>query len=258
MKTTSFKAFSLLEASIVLCIVGIALSLSLPSLTQYAVTKKNNVSIKKLEKIQNLLSAYVYEHGCLPNPSQANINIGISAPHLSRGIIPFSTLGISENDAKDAFQRFYSYIVQQDISCSQNKERNSNQSLLNFCNTPQPTASKSINIKTSRNTSIGLNLGQKNFIAYVLIFHGKSGGGSLNDSGFLQETPHLVKRKNSLSSTIFQECGLDKTCDDHLLWITRNNLVTLNFNTTCAKIIDEDAKQAPIKDTIDNDIEDPR
>lgn len=260
----TFKAFSLLEASIVLCIVGIALSIALPSLTQSALTHKKKASIQKIEKIQKVLAAYVYEHGCLPNPSFAHQNIGISSPSLSKGVIPFSTLGLAENDAKDTFQRFYTYIIQPDLSCTQKNTSSSTQSLLNFCKIPLSTASKSITIITRRHTSLGINLDQKDFIAYLLIFHGESGGGSLTDTGITQGTNHLIKQQNSVSSTRLQECILDKNCDDQLFWTTRNNLVTMYFDTTCAKLKDDEIKQ--ISNTTNttnppstqNDIEDPR
>lgn len=264
LKSKSFKAFSLLEASIVLCIMGIALSMTLPSLIQYTLTHKKSTSLQKIEKIQKVLAAYVYEHGCLPNPSFAHQNIGISNPSLSKGVIPFLTLGLTENDAQDSFQRFYTYVIQPDISCAQKTISTSTQSLLNFCKTPLPTVSKSITIITRRNTSLGINLDQKDFISYVLIFHGESGGGSHTDTGIIQDSNHHIKQQNSISSTRLQECTLDKNCDDQLFWTTRNNLVTMHFDTTCAKLKDDEIKQ--ISNTTNtsnppstqNDIEDPR
>lgn len=214
--------------------------MTLPSLMNYNASSRQTTSLKKIDTIQKILASYAYEHGCLPNPSHSNQNIGISDPTLTRGIIPFSTLGLSEKQATDSFQRFYSYIVQPSLSCSRNSPPTHSLSILNFCKSPVPYASQSIKIKTHRQITLGSNFDDKDFIAYVLIFHGKSGEGSLNDSGLVQEAKHIIKKQNATSFTQFQECTLENSCDDQLFWTTRNNLVTVHFDTTCAKINDED------------------
>ncbi len=238
--------------------------MTLPSIMNYNASSRQTSSLKKINIIQKILASYVYEHGCLPNPSYAHQNIGISSPSLTRGIIPFSTLGLSEKQATDSFHRFFTYIVQPNVACSSNSPPIHSRPILNFCKSPAPSSSQSIKIKTSRHVTLGSNFDDKDFMAYVLIFHGQSGEGSLNDSNRIQEPIHIIKKQNSSSSTQFQECTFEKTCDDQLFWTTRNNLVSVHFETTCAKINDEENARQNLQTENSathsrlNDIEDPR
>ncbi len=143
MKKIKFKAFSLLEISIVLIIMSLTSYGLLKSTTVILARYRNNITAQKVEKIYKTLGLFVARNGYLPYPYIPSNNIkeekGISVSainnadiveHCKRydfvqhdvrsktnldkksiGIVPYTTLGLDEKDVKDGNGNYFTYAI---------------------------------------------------------------------------------------------------------------------------------------------------
>lgn len=139
----SKQGFTLIEVALVLAIVGF-LSISAMTMVSAQIdAARQRATLDKLAAIKHAVSAFVVKNSRLPCPAQANLtatdaNYGVeaaptpgtppactnaetitsdaegnSAPaNLSfRGIVPWKTLGLPEEEAQDGHYRFFTYHV---------------------------------------------------------------------------------------------------------------------------------------------------
>jgi type II secretory pathway pseudopilin PulG len=120
--------FSLLEATIVLGILGVLLSLLWPymrELTERAETQK--VSQNK-ERVLYALANFIRQKGHLPCPSdpKATRNMGIAQKRCkanSTGLVPFQSLGLSRQHATGYGKNLMQYTVNPSLTESPPRQR---------------------------------------------------------------------------------------------------------------------------------------
>lgn len=120
-KNKKIKAFSLIEMSLVLAIMGTLAGLSLPLLLEYKSTQKRQHSKENIDLVLSALGTYGAIHHRLPCPAsktsrgKAAITC-TSSPLLAIGSIPYKTLGLSEAASKDGFGHPLRYAIDSQLS----------------------------------------------------------------------------------------------------------------------------------------------
>ncbi len=217
--------FSLLELALVLVILGIIGGMGLPllkaRLSHSAVVKTRD----NQEYVLQAIAAFVAKNRRFPCPAApqgAGENYGVEprerkcSGSKAEGIVPFRTLGISENFARDGFKRWMTYVVDSNLA---DKEHENNIHLVSggrvivYNEQEQPV----IVDKSSKNP---------NFIALVLISHGESGTGAFVGNGqttkIISEAASSHKRENYDGNFVFIE---SPGTDDVIRWESRDHFL---------------------------------
>jgi prepilin-type N-terminal cleavage/methylation domain-containing protein len=124
----SRKGFSLVEIAIVLVVIGLIISGGLLGLSPVLQSNKITQVNAQMDKIEQALLVYVIQNGCLPCPavpsdvtsttlagqaektgSLAYTGCAGVACQATYGIVPWASLGLSENDAVDPYGSFIDY-----------------------------------------------------------------------------------------------------------------------------------------------------
>ena len=120
--TSRQRGFTLLEMVIVLGIMSSLLA-AFFSFYQPMLTAQSNAATKqKMERVMNALSSYALRVNHLPCPAwpqettstligKTDYNAGHCTAPVARGIVPYVDLGLSEDDVKDGFGHFMTYLV---------------------------------------------------------------------------------------------------------------------------------------------------
>jgi hypothetical protein len=111
--------FSLAETALALFVLAMISSAILSTLSAYRHAQAITMTKTHQERIAYALAAYAVSHGfSLPCPG-AGVESGVaqsdaaSGCKVVEGIVPFQTLGLPESVAKDGFQRYFTYVVNQ-------------------------------------------------------------------------------------------------------------------------------------------------
>lgn len=123
------KGFSLIELAIVLVVAGVILGGATSLIGSYIEGYRYRETEKKLEKIADALARYAQSYYVVPCPGDPNpVTEPWGAPAGSstngdnmtsrcttvgvlQGIVPFKVLGLTEEDAKDAYGNYITYAV---------------------------------------------------------------------------------------------------------------------------------------------------
>jgi type II secretory pathway pseudopilin PulG len=234
----SFRAFSLLEVSIALCVSGIMMGSFISLWSTYNRLQKHQKTQANQEKIFKAIGVFFTEQGFLPCPADpsATSNFGVMRPYcpgiLSQGLVPFRTLGLDESIAKDGYNRWFTYSMESKISY-----RNLI-FLVSICQFFLQTL-RQHTVSDGDMEDIAEALDKKDGIAILLVSHGPKGYGSFLGRGSLQRmaSPGVVlspcKTKNLDGDFSFcikpkaDEVGL---FDDRIFWVTRRNFLMLYTN----------------------------
>ena len=117
--------FTLLEMVIVLGIVSSLLGAFFSFYQPTQIAQSNASTRLKLERIQNALSSYALRSNRLPCPALTNATTSTfgTAPASCSGtgsaiwgLVPFIELGLAQEDVKDGFGRYITYIVAQSMT----------------------------------------------------------------------------------------------------------------------------------------------
>lgn len=119
--------FSLIELAIVLIILGIITGFSLPLFSYHQQQARFTTTKARQEAVFYSLSAYLLLYNTLPCPAdpyatgvpfgQARLQCADHAQAV--GIVPFRTLGLPEEMARDGFKRFFTYAVDPEVTSAQ-------------------------------------------------------------------------------------------------------------------------------------------
>ena len=136
------RAFTLLEMSIVILIIGIMVASILPAITQQTAIEKAKELTQKMDAIEDALEAFRIKNGRLPCPAQPDLarnsdDFGVvaaappdvcaggtlsalqaGADGATYGILPVRTLGLDDDAAFDPWGRAFTYMVSDDIIAS--------------------------------------------------------------------------------------------------------------------------------------------
>lgn len=120
------RGFSLVEMALVLLIVGLLASVFLPATNAMLDNNRRKETRAKLEALEQALVRFVIVNKRLPCPANGalaagNVEQGLEQPHpgtaactaaaLTNGVVPWRTLGLSQDDVTDAWNTMVSYRV---------------------------------------------------------------------------------------------------------------------------------------------------
>jgi prepilin-type N-terminal cleavage/methylation domain-containing protein len=198
--------FTLIEMAIVLMIVGLLLGGLLVPLSMQIEQRHIIDTQKSLTEIKEAIIGYAIVNGKLPCPAQSNLATGnalagVADCSLTRGVLPWATLGVSETDA---WGRRFSYTA--------------TSAFINSAFTLATAGTLSV-----KNASSGSNIASG--IPAIIVSHGKNGLGAYTSSGS-QITPStdLDEVENSNTGTVFVSHETTTTFDDLVHWISPNIL----------------------------------
>jgi len=179
------RGFTLIEIAIVLVVIGLIVSGGLLAISPILQSAKINETKQKMATVETAILGYVIANGCLPCPAvRGAATTGVShdgtAPYTAacgsggactaggNGLVPWVTLGISENDATDAWNHRFSYGVDPVLTNATNDvQRTADGSFPNFGTTGNESA---LIIETLAGVDMGYDA-----IAYVIVSHGFDG-----------------------------------------------------------------------------------
>ena len=114
--------FTLTEMAVVLVIVSLLMGYFLVGGVAFMETQNIKKTEAKLSTIEVALAGYVAINGRLPCPANGQITTGTEdggvggcTANQQYGVVPWITLGLSENDVLDAWHRRISYRVGKDL-----------------------------------------------------------------------------------------------------------------------------------------------
>lgn len=241
------EGFALVEVAIALIVMGIVMGVGLPSFLHYLQWQKIRETKEKQEKIFYSVASFVLQNGFIPlpaDPHERGENFGLSRQSVQssselRGLIPFKTLGLPEDYARDGFKRYFTYIG----GALQKEEVDvSNQS--SFCQS-FPFYPMEVDERRSHGgvSKRSFDLASRNPIVLILISHGESGHGAYYGSaGSIKQTSRLDqagadKRQNASPSLRIVSRALSKKpqdfFDDMVTWVTRDNLMAFYGKSPC-------------------------
>lgn len=195
------RAFSLVELSIVLLIVGIATSMAFSFINRGLKQKEQDTTEQRMDTIEKAILRFVQSQERLPCPAsntltESNANFGIEARinngpatldtctgtlgsgNIQAGGVPVTTLGLPTDYAYDGWNRKFTYVIDQTYANST--------TTYTPCNTATPTcfhygAGGGIEVKSSYEI-VGAPTLTTSAI-YTLISFGENGNGAYRKSG---------------------------------------------------------------------------
>jgi hypothetical protein len=212
--------FILLEVVIALFIMGITFQGGLLFMTQMNQQKKRMETETKRDMVLRTLAAHALIHGRLPwaarqDASPESFGYEDKSHTRQEGILPFKTLGIAESYAKDGYGHYFTYFVAKTrpalltVSPMENYCRAQAEAPLihkDYSMRPREVAGGDARIDP------GINTGS-DFIAVALISHT-----SKNEDHESYALPNLP----------------ESTPDRTITWVTRDTLLTLYGQASCA------------------------
>lgn len=234
------RGFSLVEIAIVLAILGFVLTIGLQATGAYLGHERRKVSLARVAGLDVALANYVAVQGRLPCPADGALppgdaNLGLErraadgtclvdagTPIMNRGVVPWVTLGLTENEALDGWNTRISYKTVSAVAVAPNRGFTSNRALdatgcdpggaaaraaltlvgqpvetcADACTLANLTACTSpANFVTGRGLSVRSDVAPAGTLlmdpvagigaAYVLISHGENRGGGYGSTGTL-------------------------------------------------------------------------
>lgn len=126
----NLPGFTLIEMSFVLVIAGLIMGLSLPLLTTLLQQQKHKQTQMHQEQILYAIAAFLNQHGHLPapaHPEAADSEQGVASNTTCQGkdhcqgLIPYRTLGLMENLAKDGYHHWMIYVTDRQLTQTTNR-----------------------------------------------------------------------------------------------------------------------------------------
>ncbi|MDD3287753.1 MAG: type II secretion system protein [Alphaproteobacteria bacterium] len=254
------NGFTLVEMSMVLIIIGLILMTVFPALISLRTYNQRNLTDSNLQALLRATAVYAQATGCLPCPAAPDAvgpDFGMvgtvatgsppSRPTCGKcaqpeGISPFASLGIPESLAKDGWGRWITMRIDTELardfkvipptlpSAGVSKQ---GMCLQNLSKTNQPTVSSPD--ETSQPAAV------------VFVSHGANGFGAYSTLSSSMHPP--IPGNSSCSGGRYEACNADNDLnfinaplsndkdypfDDILLFMDRNNLLSLFGNGSCS------------------------
>ncbi|MBL8642502.1 MAG: prepilin-type N-terminal cleavage/methylation domain-containing protein [Rhodospirillaceae bacterium] len=223
---TGRRGFTLIEIAIVLVVIGLIVSGGLLAVSPVLQSAKITETRQKMATIESALLGYVIANGCLPCPAARNIggtitgiaNDGsdyttacgsdgtcLGATNNASGLVPWVTLGISENDATDGWGRLFSYGADSTLTNSSTDVQRTSGTF--------PTFTSNIQMNSTGGTNLGYTA-----IAYVIVSHGLDGS-----FGETFQAQALADKYGSAANS-----GQNENGDSDLTFVTGNTIGSNN------------------------------
>ncbi|HYC36517.1 MAG TPA: type II secretion system protein [Usitatibacter sp.] len=215
------RGFTLIEITVVLVIIAIFLAMAAVMFRGVAAAQKRSITGTRMATVDAALVQFVQLNKRLPcpangtiawngvNPGVEVIAAGVCTGNQANGVVPWVTLGLTESDATDGWERRLTYRVDEDLvetgamdmswcdpagtgaaAGATNELCNTacTNSALGNCTSPVNFLTAGAGGKGLRVQSItgtALMAPPNTGAAYVLISHGESGGGGYLNTGVL-------------------------------------------------------------------------
>lgn len=215
--------FSLLEMAIVLIIMGLVGGASLHVVTALTQRQARLKTKEHQEYALQAIAAFVEHHHRFPCPADPKLT-GLEAGLEPRerkcsgakaeGILPFRTLGISAQFARDGFKHWMTYVVEPNLADKDHVHR------------IKSISGRQITVHTEDSLPVFVDHSvlNPNFIALVLISHGEGGEGAFRGAGSTGRIPlssaSAYKRENMDGNFIFMDAPQS---GDILRWESRDH-----------------------------------
>lgn len=241
-KRNVLPAFALLEVAIALSILGVISYISLGYLKQTRVLQQSKITKDRQEKVMQALAGYVLIHHKLPCPAAAidgEARETCTTVETAVGFIPYKSLGIPTEFAKDGCHQWMTYAVNTALTLPM---------LLKIDKKNDPLVSEArtfcgitdANTLIIRNDKDVLCIQPPDFAAVVIMAHGKSGGW-YHDNGTVQpcNSQNAAKIANTRRQGTYyvkpiQTKGID-IFDDQIIFVSRYNLLAQWAQAPCQK-----------------------
>ncbi|MBL8630256.1 MAG: type II secretion system protein [Rhodospirillaceae bacterium] len=216
------RGFTLIEVGIVLVVIGLVLSGGLLATGPVIKSAKISETRQKMGTVEAALLGYVISNGCLPCPAvRGSATTGVShngtAAYTTAcgsggactgggsGLVPWVTLGISENEATDGWNRRMTYAVDPALTdSSSDVQRNASGSF--------PTFTSALVMQNLSGTSLGYTS-----IAYILVSHGPNMFGGESVSGNTGATPTDTSEVENADNDVTYRTGAPSGTFDDIL-----------------------------------------
>lgn len=205
------QAFSLIEMSLVLAIMGTIAGLSLPMLLEYKGTQKRQHSTKNIDLVLSATGTFAATHQVLPCPASKTskgepVLCTSNNMSLANGYVPYKALGLREAASKDGFGNPLRYSINPNLSVHSTFYDNESQAPLK------------ISDKEGKNV---LNLENNKDKLAILV---------LSEGDAFQSPQSSFERENTGESLSFIDAPYSSNKENpfrHIVrWSTRNNLLT--------------------------------
>lgn len=240
------RGFTLIELSIALVIIGLLMSMFLSYGTAQLSASRILSTKQKQEAIKLGLISFISRNHRLPCPALANLNQGASgygveatgcSGTVATGILPWSSLGLTESSASDAYHNRFTYQVS--VAATTTTDQTvSGMVGVSTTHTTSPTiAGNAPTGNQSNNCSIG-NTNPCAAVA-VIVSHGQNGSGAFTNSGNQNALPtgtdelentdndeaFVVKEFSDTSTNAFDDIVLPLTASELLTPLTTNGSI---------------------------------
>lgn len=220
----NIPAFSLLEISLVLLIMGILGAQIVPIL-------KNTLHATRIERTKShqqvvlkSISNFIYRNHRMPFAATPASN-GQEVAQNSMGIVPYQTLGLDARYSRDGYGHYMTYAMNTAMGNTTSLTSNDENSL---CFTPS-AQDKALSIT-------GYELPFGDFVALVLVAHAQ-GKGAITAMG--RRTPMALPPSTQNNCRLLNVSDTGQfcltPCGDECLWLSRHNLLSTYAGIQCKK-----------------------
>lgn len=169
------NAFTLLEVAIAIMIVGLLMGTFMSYYNTDRSARADMYTKQRMDRVMNVIANFVIMNNRMPCPAdpgqpenQRGNEKGGCSGNVEKGILPFRTLGISDNDAKDGYGHYMTYVMAGGLSTSSGTGATDSNS--KFCTSSPPA------LLQIRNGAATVS----SDVAVALISHGPGGAGGYN------------------------------------------------------------------------------
>ena len=230
----TIRAFALLEVAIALSILGLIAYMGMPLINRLQSWQHTHATTDHQEQIMQALSAYVLANSRLP--CAAENASGQAKDGINIGFVPYQTLGIPENIAKDGQHHWMTYAVEPNLTSSAvvflQDPGLSLDSQTIFC---KATSSETLTIRQADEKSCIMS---PDFAAVVIVSHGNSGGYYLDNGEISPSNSSDMHKKSNLGRNgnfVTKKIRRSTTdiFDDIVTFASRNNLMAIWGKCPC-------------------------
>lgn len=233
----NLEGFALLEVALALAVLGIVCYVSMPLITHVQKWHSARTTNAHQVEIMEALSAYILANNRLPCPAPStNGKAADICTNQKAGFVPYKTHGISKRVAIDGNHHWMTYVAEPSLTAKtirwiQPQEIKTNDQHI-FCK-----AKKTSDFELLDETNTPC-VNAPDYIAVVLISHGKSGGYAMENGTISPvNSTDADKILNANRSGVFKikqhKTGSAEIFDDTILFASRNILMATYAKYPC-------------------------